>query len=86
MAAGVPVVASNIAGYREVVRSDMDGLLVPPRDSESLATAVRKVLSEPSLAQRLRAAGPARAERFRWEVVAVEIEAAYRDALRSPAR
>ncbi len=86
MAAGVPVVASNIAGYREVVRSGMDGLLVPPNDPESLAEAVRTVLSDRALAERLRVAGQARAERFRWEIVAVEIEAAYHDALRPAGR
>lgn len=86
MAAGLPVVASDIAGYREVVRSGMDGLLVPAKDAESVAWAVRKILSDPALAERLRAAGQARSERYRWEVVTVEIEAAYRDALRSGTR
>jgi phosphatidylinositol alpha-mannosyltransferase len=86
MAAGLPVVASDIPGYREVVRNGMDGLLVPPNDAGSVAWAVRKVLSDPALAERLRAAGHARAERFRWEVVTVEIEAAYREALRSSGR
>lgn len=86
MAAGLPVIASDIAGYREVVRNGMDGLLVPPNDAEGVARAVRKILSDRALSQRLRAAGHARAERFRWEVVTVEIEAAYREALRSAGR
>jgi phosphatidylinositol alpha-mannosyltransferase len=81
MAAGVPVVATDIAGYREVVRSGIDGLLVPPGDPGALAAAVRRILDEPGLASRLRAAGKERAERYRWEVVAAEIEGAYRDAL-----
>src|SRR5262249_50086168 len=41
MASGVPVVASDIAGYREVVRNGLDGMLVPPGDPQALATAVR---------------------------------------------
>jgi phosphatidylinositol alpha-mannosyltransferase len=81
MAAGLPVVASDIAGYREVVRRDVDGLLVPPGDSQALARAVRRVLTEPDLAKRLAAAGRARARRYGWEVVVQEIESAYRDAL-----
>ena len=85
MAAGVPVVASDIPGYREVVRSGMDGLLVTPKDSRALSSAVRKILSEPALAERLGAAGQARAERYRWEVVAVEVEAAYHEAIQSAA-
>jgi phosphatidylinositol alpha-mannosyltransferase len=80
MAAGLPVVASDIPGYREVVRNGIDGILVPPNDPESVAWVVRKILSDPALAERLRAAGHARAERYRWEVVTVEIEAAYHEA------
>jgi phosphatidylinositol alpha-mannosyltransferase len=81
MAAGVPVVASDIAGYREVVRGDVDGLLVPPKDPRALADGVARVLSEPDLARTFSAAGRERAQAFRWETVAGQIEAAYRDAV-----
>jgi phosphatidylinositol alpha-mannosyltransferase len=84
MAAGLPVVASDIPGYREVVQDGRDGLLVPPGDPGALAEGVRKVLTNPGLARRLGQAGPARARRFRWEAVAAEIESAYADALRRP--
>ena len=81
MAAGLPVVASDIAGYREVLEGGAHGVLVPPGDPEALAAAVRRVLTTPELAERLEATGRERAERFRWEVVAGEVEAAYTDAL-----
>ncbi|HYT80561.1 MAG TPA: glycosyltransferase family 4 protein [Actinomycetota bacterium] len=81
MAAGVPVVASDIPGYREVVRDDLDGILVPPGDPDAVAGAVRRVLSGPTLAARLAEAGRSRAERYRWDVVIEEIEAAYKEAL-----
>ena len=77
MAAGVPVVASDIAGYREVVRDGVDGLLVPPGDPSALAAAIRRVLSEPELAATLKAAGRSRAEAFSWQVVAPRVEAVY---------
>jgi phosphatidylinositol alpha-mannosyltransferase len=77
MAAGVPVVASDIAGYREVIRDGVDGLLVPPGDPNALAAAIRRVLSEPKLAASLSAAGRARAETFSWDVVAPRLEAVY---------
>jgi glycosyltransferase involved in cell wall biosynthesis len=77
MAAGVPVVASDIAGYREVVRDGVDGLLVPPGDPNALAAAIRRVLSEPELAATLRAAGRSRAEDFSWRAVAPRLEAVY---------
>jgi phosphatidylinositol alpha-mannosyltransferase len=81
MAAGVPVVASDIAGYREVVRDGVDGLLVPPGDPNALAAAIRRVLSEPELAATLRAAGRARAKAFSWQVVAPRVEAVYHRVL-----
>jgi phosphatidylinositol alpha-mannosyltransferase len=81
MAAGVPVVASDIAGYREVVRPDVDGLLVRPGDAQALAMAVRRVLTDPPLAERLVAAGKARAERYAWPAVADQIEDAYSEAI-----
>ena len=77
MAAGVPVVASDIAGYREVVRDGVDGLLVPPGDPNALADAIRRVLSEPELAATLRNAGRSRADVFSWGAVAPRLEAIY---------
>jgi phosphatidylinositol alpha-mannosyltransferase len=82
MAAGVPVVASDIPGYREVVRNGVDGILVPPGDPVALAGAVRRVLLDPALGSRLRDAGRARAKVFSWDVVTDRIEAAYQEALR----
>ena len=81
MAAGLPVVASDIPGYREVVRHEVEGLLVPPRDPAALAAAIRQLLTDRGLARRLGEAGRGRAERFAWPVVAEEIEGAYRQAL-----
>jgi phosphatidylinositol alpha-mannosyltransferase len=77
MAAGVPVVASDIPGYREVVREDVDGLLVPPGNADLLAERIRQVLEDPDLSKRLAAAGPDRARTFSWDVVVPRIEAIY---------
>jgi phosphatidyl-myo-inositol alpha-mannosyltransferase len=81
MAAGVPVVASAIPGYSEVVRDGVDGLLVSPGDPAALAEGVAQVLDRPELAARLRVGGPARAERFDWAVVAAELTDLYREAI-----
>ena len=80
MAAGVPVVGSNIPGYRDVVRDGIEGLLVPPGVPAGFAAAAGRILDDPDLAGRLSAAATERADRYRWEVVAAEIEAAYREA------
>jgi phosphatidyl-myo-inositol alpha-mannosyltransferase len=77
MAAGVPVVASDIPGYREVVRDGIDGLLVAPNNPEALARALLRVLTEPELASALARSGRERAATFSWGVVAPRIEAIY---------
>lgn len=77
LAAGVPVVATDIPGYREVIRDGLDGLLVPPSDAAALASAIRRVLLEPDLASALAHAGRARAREFSWDVVVPRIEAIY---------
>lgn len=59
MAVGVPVVATDISGIPELVRDEQTGLLVPSRDPEALAAAVKRLLQDPGLAMRL--SGAARA-------------------------
>jgi phosphatidylinositol alpha-mannosyltransferase len=78
MAAGLPVAASDIPGYREVVRDGVDGLLVPPNDPDALAAALRRILLEPGLASSLAASGRERARSYSWEVVVPRLEAIYR--------
>ena len=77
MAAGVPVVATDIDGYREVVRDGVDGLLVRPGDPNALARALKRVLEEPELAAALRRGGRERAETYSWEAVAPRLEAVF---------
>ena len=84
MAAGLPVVASRIPGYTEVVRGDVDGLLVPPRDPVAAALAVARILDDPHLAQRLRAAGLDRARSFDWAGVIERLERLYERAAGQP--
>jgi glycosyltransferase involved in cell wall biosynthesis len=62
MAAGKPVVATDIGGTRELVVDGVTGLLVPPRAPRKLAEAVKKILGDRALANRLGEAGKERAE------------------------
>lgn len=55
-ACGRPLVASDIAGCREVVQDGYNGLLVPPNDSQALAQALKRLISDPSLRGRMGAA------------------------------
>jgi phosphatidylinositol alpha-mannosyltransferase len=81
MAGGLPVVASRIPGYDEVVRDGREGFLVPPGNPRAVADAAARVFDDPALAQTMGNAGRATAARYDWGVVAEEIEAAYREAL-----
>lgn len=53
MAAGVPVIATDVGGTREEIRSGETGVLVPPTDAEALANAICMLLANRGLMQRL---------------------------------
>ncbi len=57
MAAGVPVVASDLSGIPELVTHERTGLLVEPGDEHGIADALERLMVEPGLAARLAAAG-----------------------------
>lgn len=61
MLLGVPVVATRVGGIPEIVRADIDGLLVPPDDPRSLAEALERILGDEALRARLTEAGGRRA-------------------------
>jgi phosphatidylinositol alpha-mannosyltransferase len=77
MALGVPIIASDIPGYRSVVTHDQEGLLVPPRQPEALARAIGALLRDPARRARLGAQGVRTASRYGWERVAEELERIY---------
>jgi phosphatidylinositol alpha-mannosyltransferase len=83
MAAGLPVVATDIPGYREVVSDGVEGLLVSPRDPEALAAGLVRVLTVPGLAARLGEAGRERARTFDWPIVVDRLEELYGRAIES---
>jgi phosphatidylinositol alpha-mannosyltransferase len=83
MAAGKPIVASDIDGYRDVARDGLEALLVPPGDVPGLVAAVREVLDDQRLAQSLGSSGAQRAREFDWDHVSRRILAVYHDVLNS---
>ncbi len=83
-ASGTPVVASDIAGYRDVVRDGVDGLLVPAADPQALAEALRDLWEEPARRAEMSRAAAADVERFAWPRVAGEVMEAYQDAIATP--
>lgn len=77
MAAGKPVVATDIPGYASVVRSGHDGLLVEPKDPQALALALVRVLADRELRARLGQNGRVSAQRFAWPRVAQQVLEVY---------
>lgn len=77
MAARLPVVATDIPVFREYLTPGEDALLVPPADPAALATAMRSLVGDEVLRDRLRAAGARVASRFTWEAAASRHLAVY---------
>jgi phosphatidylinositol alpha-mannosyltransferase len=77
MAAGTPIVCSDIHGYKGVVQRGRQALLVPPHDAKALAAGISELLADPALRARMGAAGQERAEQFSWEHVTAKVEDYY---------
>lgn len=73
MAAGRPIVASDIPGYRDVVSDGVQALLVSPRDPNRLADALIRLLRDPGLRARFSENGRQTARQYDWPKVAAEI-------------
>jgi len=84
-AAGTPVVASDIAGYRDVVDDGDNGVLVPRGDPTALAEALRDLALDPGRRAGMATAAATSAARYAWPTVAAEVYGAYEDAIAMPA-
>lgn len=79
MAAGTPVVCSNLPGFRAV--AEEAAFLVAPRAHRRLAAALRRVLEDRAKAESMRAAGRAVAARYDWDRLVPRVEDVYESAL-----
>jgi phosphatidylinositol alpha-mannosyltransferase len=79
MAAGVPIVASDIHGYKNVLQRGVQGLLVEPRNHRALAAALYTLSNDADLRHRLGDAGRARAPEYSWDRVTERIVDFYHD-------
>ncbi|MCS6294575.1 MAG: glycosyltransferase family 4 protein [Nitrospira sp.] len=86
MAAGLPVVASRVGGIPAIVRHEENGLLVAAGDSRALSDALRRILSDPQLADRLgRNASRTIGQEFGVKAMVDAVESVYRGALQAHA-
>jgi phosphatidyl-myo-inositol alpha-mannosyltransferase len=83
MAAGKPIIASDIEGYKGIISHGQQGLLFRRRDPEALAATINYLAHNPDLRQRMGATGRCLVEKYRWEAVAHQVESYYYDCLES---
>ena len=78
MAAGKPIVASNVGGIPDLVRHDHNGLLVPPGDEKALAAGIKLLLNDPEKAKNMGQRGREICDQFSIEAMIEKLDALYR--------
>ena len=73
MSASTPIIASNIPGFASVMTDGKEGLMVPPKDEDALAQAIKVLIENPGLRTQYGIDGKAAVNRFRWSRVADEV-------------
>ena len=81
MAAGVPIVASDITGFRTVLQDGLEGLLVPPEDELALAHAVINLLCDPARRAQMSEEGLRKAARYDWHLIAQRVLEYYNELI-----
>jgi phosphatidylinositol alpha-mannosyltransferase len=77
LASGKPLIATNIPGYRGVIRHEYDGLMVPPMDSQAMALGIVRLLADHNLQRYLVHNGFGTANAYAWPKVATRVLDAY---------
>jgi phosphatidylinositol alpha-mannosyltransferase len=77
MAAGLPIVASNIDGFAGVVTHGVEGLLVRPEDPQALAAGLIELLRDPDRRAAMAAHGRERAQFYSWDRVSQQVLSYY---------
>jgi glycosyltransferase involved in cell wall biosynthesis len=77
MAAGKPVIASNVGGIPDLVKDGYNGLLVPPGDPEVLANNIMRLIQNPDEAQRMGQQGKKMCDRFGIDAMIAKLDHLY---------
>lgn len=85
MAAGKPIVATNIDGFRSVVHSGREGILVDRKDKRQLAQALQQLIKDEGLRREMGQTGQRHAVGFDWQRVTEQVLEVYRQAAGGPA-
>ena len=81
MSASTPIIASNIAGYRDVIEDGVTGVLVPPADERALGSAIIDLLHDPTRRTQLGYAAQQAVQQYDWARVTMKIEHYYEELL-----
>ena len=80
MAAGLPVVATEVSGYMSVLTPGKDSLTVRPNSWQELGAALVILARDEELRRRMGVAGLAKAQGYSWEAVASRVVEVYEEA------
>lgn len=81
MACGLPVMASNIPGYRAVLEDGVQGVLTPPGDVRALSEALIGLIGEDERRMKMSESALERSKRYSWRRLVGDVEGAYAEAL-----
>ena len=84
MAAGTPVIASDLSAFRQVLADGAAGQLFPVGNAEALAHAINQQIENPALRESYRQYASEWVKQFDWEIVASKILAVYESVLAQP--
>lgn len=77
LAAGLPIVATQVGGVMEIVETDTNGLVVPPKKPRSLAKAIEKIINDENLRNKFKNNNLAKTKKFSLEKMIRETEKMY---------
>ncbi len=86
MASGIPVVASSIPGYREVLEDGVEGFLIDARNPQRYASVLERLIRDPGLRRMMGIHGREKALLYSWDSVAERMEELYLDLLEHAGR
>ena len=81
MAAGTPVLASSIAGYKTVITNNKDGILIDPLSESIFSSALLNLVKNKTLRRTLSSEGLKTIEKYDWNVVTEKILTVYKEAI-----